>query len=56
MKSIEKEKPLFLDADGLGRITIPKAWVELLGWQKGDKITLTLNPKEENVCINVEKP
>ena len=55
MKEINKEKPLFLDADGLGRITVPKAWVELLGWKKGDKITLTLNPRTEEVCVKVSK-
>jgi len=55
MKPIEKEKPLFLDEDGLGRITIPGQWVELLGWKKGDKLTLRLDPKEDNVCISVKK-
>lgn len=55
MKNISKDKPLFLDADGLGRITVPKAWVELLGWKKGDMLTLTLRAEDEEVVVKVSK-
>ncbi len=51
MKNPEKQKPLFLDGDGLGRVTIPKAWVEILDWKKGDKIKIICDLEKETICI-----
>ena len=51
MKDPEKKNTLFVDTDGLGRLTIPKAWLDMLEWSGGEAIILVLDTKDNSIRV-----
>lgn len=51
MKNPERRKPIFVDKDGLGRITIPKSWLAILEWEHKDTIQITCDLDTEKITI-----
>ena len=51
MKNPKKIKPLLVDKDGVGRCSIPKAWIEMLEWERGDELLVVCNLGKEEVSI-----
>ena len=37
-------------------ITLPKEFVEALGWEKGDTLEVTLNTVEKKICVEKREP
>ena len=51
MNNPKRDKNLLVDKDGVGRESIPKSWLEILGWEKGTPITITADLKKERIII-----